>query len=65
MGYRSKLLAQMLREFPNAALRDLNRSFIDSHVIPAFRNAIDAKRPTRTKVNNAYELVQRFVDRVQ
>lgn len=45
-GYRSKLLAQMLREFPNSALRDLNRSFIDSHVIPAFRNAIDAKRPT-------------------
>ena len=63
-GYRSKLLAQMLREFPNAALRDLNRSFIDSHVVPTFRNAIDAKRPTRAKVNNAYELVQRLVDRL-
>jgi DNA-binding CsgD family transcriptional regulator len=44
-GYRSKLLAQMLREFPNAALRDLNRTFIDNHVVPAFSNAIEMKRP--------------------
>ena len=35
----------MLSEFPNAALGDLNRSFIDNNVVPAFQRVLDSKRP--------------------
>ena len=53
-GFTSYLLNQMRRQFPDAALRDLDRSFVDDAIIPAYSRSLDVGRPTlelvRTKV---------------
>lgn len=44
----------MKREFPDAALRDLNKSFVDDAIIPTYSRAVEAGRPAidfvRTKL---------------
>lgn len=45
-GYESKLLKLMLAELPNSALRNLERSFVDQSVIPAFRRAVETRNPS-------------------
>ena len=48
-GYKSKLLKPMLAEYPNAQLLNLNRSFVDKNIVPAFQRVLrvlDSKRPT-------------------
>lgn len=53
-GFRSHLLNQMKQQFPDAALRDLNRSFIDDAIIAPYSRALEVKRPAlelvRTKL---------------
>ena len=48
------LLNQMKQQFPDAALRDLNRGFIDDAIIAAYSRALEVKRPAlelvRTKL---------------
>lgn len=45
-GFKSRQLDLMKREFPDAVLRDLNRSFIDDAIIPAYSRALEVGRPT-------------------
>ncbi len=53
-GFKSHLLDRMKKEFPDASLRDLNRSFIDDAIIPAYSRALEGRRPAidmvRTKL---------------
>ncbi|MCJ9751409.1 helix-turn-helix transcriptional regulator [Neorhizobium sp. BETTINA12A] len=53
-GFRSHLLNQMRQRFPDAALRDLDRRFIDDAIIAAYSRTLEAKRPAidlvRTKL---------------
>lgn len=53
-GFKSHLLNQMKQQFPDAALRDLNRGFIDDAIIAAYSRALEVKRPAlelvRTKL---------------
>lgn len=53
-GFRSHLLNQMKQQFPDAALRDLHRGFIDDAIIAAYSRALEVKRPAlelvRTKL---------------
>lgn len=53
-GFKSRLLDQMKQQFPDAALRDLDRRFIDDAIIAAYSRALDVKRPAidlvRTKL---------------
>lgn len=53
-GFKSHLLNQMKQQFPDAALRDLDRRFIDDAIITAYSRALEAKRPAidlvRTKL---------------
>ena len=44
-GFKSRLLTQMKQQFPDAALRDLDRAFIDDAVIPAYTRALEVGRP--------------------
>ena len=44
-GFKSRLLNQMQQQFPDAALRDLDRGFIDDAVIPAYTRALEVGRP--------------------
>ncbi|MBB2684364.1 UNVERIFIED_ORG: DNA-binding CsgD family transcriptional regulator [Rhizobium etli] len=45
-GFKSHLLNQMKQQFPDAALRDLDRSFVDDAIIPAYSRAIEVGHPT-------------------
>lgn len=63
-GYKSRLLDKILKEMPNSALRDLNRSFIDETVIPAFQRAIDSKRPIIDMVKTEIVGVRVGYDRI-
>jgi DNA-binding CsgD family transcriptional regulator len=45
-GFKSHLLNQMKQQFPDAALHDLDRSFVDDAIIPAYSRAIEVGRPT-------------------
>lgn len=45
-GFKSPQLDRMKGEFPDALLRDLNRGFIEDAIIPAYRAALAARRPT-------------------
>lgn len=45
-GFKSQLLDRMRREFPDAELKDLNREFVDSAIIPAYTRAIETRRPS-------------------
>lgn len=53
-GFKSRQLDRMRREFPDAALSDLNKVFIDDAIIAAYSRALDVKRPAidlvRTKL---------------
>lgn len=53
-GFKSQLLTQMKHQFPDAVLRDLDRSFINDAIIPAYTRALEVGRPTlglvRTKL---------------
>ncbi|AVA21968.1 response regulator domain-containing protein [Rhizobium sp. NXC24] len=53
-GFRSPQLDRMKQQFPDAALRDLDRRFIDDAIIAAYSRALEAKRPAidlvRTKL---------------
>lgn len=53
-GFKSPLLNQMKQQFPDAALRDLDRRFIDDAIIGAYSRALEVKRPAidlvRTKL---------------
>ncbi|MFC3163273.1 helix-turn-helix domain-containing protein [Ciceribacter thiooxidans] len=53
-GFRSYLLNQMKQQFPDAALRDLDRRFIDDAIISAYLRTLEVKRPAldlvRTKL---------------
>jgi len=53
-GFKSRLLNQMKQQFPDAALRDLDRRFIDDAIIAAYLRALEVKRPAidlvRTKL---------------
>lgn len=53
-GFKSQLLTQMKQQFPDAVLRDLDRSFINEAIIPAYTRALEVGRPTlglvRTKL---------------
>jgi hypothetical protein len=53
-GFKSRQLDRMRREFPDAALRDLNKGFIDDAIIAAYSRALEVKRPAidlvRTKL---------------
>jgi hypothetical protein len=44
-GFKSRLLNQMQQQFPDAAVRDLDRGFIDDAVIPAYTRALEVGRP--------------------
>lgn len=45
-GFKSRLLDRMRGEFPDSALRDLNRSFVDDAIIPTYSRAVNSRRPT-------------------
>jgi DNA-binding CsgD family transcriptional regulator len=53
-GFKSHQLDKIRRELPDAALRDLDRRFVDEAIIPTFTKAVNAGRPTidfvRTKL---------------
>ena len=44
-GFQSRLLERVRKELPNSALGDLNRSYVDDAVIPAFQRAVESGRP--------------------
>lgn len=44
-GYKSRILETMLAELPNAALRDLDRPFVDQAIIPGFQRVLESRRP--------------------
>lgn len=44
-GFKSRMLDRMRREFPDAVLRDLNRSFIDDAIIPTYSRSVQIGRP--------------------
>jgi DNA-binding CsgD family transcriptional regulator len=44
-AYKSKILESMLSRYPDSLLGELDRSFIDQDVIPAFQTAIKSNRP--------------------
>lgn len=44
-GFKSHQLDRMKREFPDARLADLNRSFIDDAIIPAYSRTLEVQRP--------------------
>ena len=44
-GYKSETLIRMLAEFPDCVLHDMNRSFVDQSVIPAFQRVLESERP--------------------
>jgi DNA-binding CsgD family transcriptional regulator len=44
-GFKSHQLDRMSLEFPDSVLRDLNRSFVDDAIIPAYSRAVAAGRP--------------------
>ncbi|WP_081963968.1 LuxR C-terminal-related transcriptional regulator [Hoeflea sp. BAL378] len=45
-SYKSDVLKAMLSNYPDSLLGDLDRSFIDRNVIPAFKTAINSKSPS-------------------
>lgn len=45
-GFKSNLLGQLRLQFPDAALRDLDRRFVDEAIIPAYTRCLDVGRPT-------------------
>lgn len=53
-GFKSGLLNEMKKQFPDAALRDLDRRFIDDAIIASYSRALESKRPSidvvRTKL---------------
>lgn len=53
-GFKSGLLNEMKQQFPDAALRDLDRRFIDDAIISSYSRALELKRPAidvvRTKL---------------
>ncbi|WP_416065511.1 helix-turn-helix transcriptional regulator [Rhizobium sp. ZK1] len=53
-GFKSSLLNRMKQQFPDAALRDLDRRFIDDAIVAAYLRALEVKRPAidlvRTKL---------------
>lgn len=44
--YKSDVLNSILSRYPDSLLGDLDRSFIDRDVIPAFRIVLNSKRPS-------------------
>ncbi len=44
-GFQSRLMDRVRKEMPNAPLGALNRSYIDDAVVPAFRRAVESRRP--------------------
>lgn len=53
-GFKSHVLNQMKQQFPEAALSEFDRSFIDDAIIPAYSRVLAVGRPTlelvRTKL---------------
>jgi Response regulator containing a CheY-like receiver domain and an HTH DNA-binding domain len=53
-GFKSHLLNRLREQFPDAPLRDHDRSFIETSIIPAYSRVLEVGRPTlelvRTKV---------------
>lgn len=44
-GFKSRQLETMKQQFPDAALRDLDRAFVDETIIPAYSRVLEAGRP--------------------
>lgn len=50
-GFKSRMLDRLRAEFPDAALHELNRSFIDDAIIPTYSRSVAVRRPTFDNVS--------------